>query len=117
MGSSTTTPRARITDSPWFWVYLYSTFGLVLLALFQPKFKSRQAAVERQYQGRQRAIEVQLGQEPTTEVSTSDNTIITLRPLFVVLGVVLVFAWTYLWWTHFRRRPLAVTSSTEKVET
>ena len=103
--SDTTDPRRRpISDSPWFWVYLFCTGGLIALVLMGNKFGARQAEIERQYQGRQRAMQNQVGQAPSTKMSTRDKTIITLRPLYLILGGALLVAWSLLWWTHFRRR-------------
>lgn len=98
-------PRRPITDSPWFWLYLFCTAGLVALVLAGRKFPARQAELERQYQGRQRAAQRALGQEPSTPISTPGQTIITLRPLYLVLGGALIAAWSILWWTHLRQRP------------
>lgn len=95
--------RKPITESPWYWFYLFATTGLIFLVVMSPKFASRQAQVERQNQGRNRAIQQQIGQTPTTEMSTSDKTLVTLRPLFWILGGVLVVAWALLWWSHFRQ--------------
>lgn len=104
--AQSTASRPPITDSPWFWVYLYAVAGLIALALMQPRFGSRQAEIERQYQGRQRAAEKKLGQPPTTPMSTRDNTIITLRPLYLILAGVFAVAWCVLWLRHFRRTPV-----------
>lgn len=99
---SVPTQRRSITDSPWFWVYLYCTFGLILLVLWQSKFQTRQAEIERQYQGRERMLESQSGQDPITPVSTSDSTIIGLQPLYIILGAILIAAWIHLWWRYLR---------------
>jgi hypothetical protein len=112
MSESSVPVRPPITDSPWFWVYLYSTAGLIALALMQPKFGGRQAEIERHYQGRQRAAEKKLGQEPATPLSTSEDTIITLRPLYLILAGVCAVAWCILWWRHFRKRPITADAQT-----
>lgn len=106
--TDSTASRPPITDSPWFWVYLYAVAGLIALALMQPRFGSRQAEIERHYQGRQRAAEKKLGQEPKTPLSTREDTIITLRPLYLILAGIFAVAWCILWWRHFRRRPGAI---------
>ena len=104
MSETTDFRRKPITDSPWFWVYMFSTAGLVALVLMNPKFGSRQAEIERKYQGRERALQNQMGQEPDTEMSTRDKTMIGLKPLYLALGGALIVAWTILWWNHFRPR-------------
>ncbi len=102
MSASQTSRRGPITDSPWFWFYLFATAGLIALVLMGPKFGKRQAEIERQYQGRERAMQKQLGQAPTEPLSDEGHTIYTLRPLYVGLGAVLIVAWVALWWRHFR---------------
>jgi hypothetical protein len=47
--SETAEPRTRITDSPWFWVYLFSTGAFAALMLMQTKYHNRQGHLERVY--------------------------------------------------------------------
>ena len=82
-----------ITDSPWFWAYLFATAALIALALIGPKFAARQAQIEREFQGRQRAAQNMRGQEPTGPLSTAERTLITLRPLFLGLAAITTIAW------------------------
>lgn len=100
--SSDPSERARLTDSPYYWTYLFCTVGLILLVFMGPKIRARQAQIEQKYQGRQRAIQHLQGVEPSTPVSSPDRTQIVLGPLFASLGVILCVAWIRLWWTHFR---------------
>lgn len=97
--------RRLLTDSPWFWLYVFCTAGLIALVLAQPRFAARQVEIERQYQGRDRAFQLQSGQPPATAMSTGHNTIITLTPLYVMLGAAVLVGWGILWWTRFRQRP------------
>jgi hypothetical protein len=90
-------PPRPLSDSPWFWVYLFATAGLIGLALIGPKFAARQANIERQFQGRQRAAQQAQGQEPTGELSTAERTLITLQPLFIALAAVTIIAWVVVW--------------------
>lgn len=103
--------RKSITESPWYWACLFCTAGLVALVLVGPKFEARQAQIERQYQGRERAAQQKAGQSPTTPMSTTGDTYISLRPLQVALAALLVASWPVLWWRHFRRRPEVVPTS------
>ncbi len=82
-----------MTDSPWFWAYLFTTAALIALALIGPKFAERQAQIEREFQGRQRAAQNTHGQEPTGRLSTAEQTLITLRPLFFGLAAITTIAW------------------------
>jgi hypothetical protein len=91
-----------ITDSPWFWAYLFGTAALVALALAGPKFGPRQAQIEREYQGRTRAAQNLSGVEPNLTMSTAERTLITLRPLFITLAAATCIAWGIFWWTRRR---------------
>jgi hypothetical protein len=82
-----------MTDSPWFWAYLFTTAALIALALIGPKFAARQAQIEREFQGRQRAAQSVHGQEPSGELSTAERTLISLRPLFFGLAAITTIAW------------------------
>ncbi len=92
-------PRPLV-DSPWFWAYLFSTAALVALALVGPKFGPRQAQIEREYQGRTRAAQNLNGVEPDLPLSSSTQTIVTLRPLFLGLAALTTIAWIAFWWTR-----------------
>ena len=97
--------RPPLSDSPWFWVYLFTTFALIVLMVMLPRVQDRQAQIERNAQGRQRAMERAAGQTPQTPLSTPEKTVIPLTPLFVILGAIWIVSWVMLL-RHFRRRPL-----------
>jgi hypothetical protein len=107
--------RSPITDSPWFWVYLFSTAALAALVLMTPKFSPRQAEIERQTQGRERAIQQQSGGQPRTSLSERDRTIISLRPLYWIFGGLLLVGWSLLWWRRWRRPTAVPRRATSKV--
>ena len=79
---------SAITDSPWFWVLLFSCVGLVAMELIDRKFSSRQAQLEKQYQGRQFArLEQGRGEgnsSPTVEFSQPKRLEVTLWPIKLV---------------------------------
>jgi len=97
-------PRKSVIHSPWYWVYLFATAALVALAVMGPKFSERQSQIERNYQGRLRANQQAQGESPHGKMSTPDDTIISLRPLYVGLGLVIIISWILIWRTHFRVR-------------
>ena len=92
-----------ITDSPWFWAYLFGAAALVALALVSPKFSRRQAHIEREFQGRQRAAQQLGGREPTVEMSSAEKTLITLRPLLFAFASITLLAWFVFWRTRVAR--------------
>jgi hypothetical protein len=97
--------KTIITDSPWYWVYVFSAAGLIALAIMGPKFESRQMQIERKSQARQRAAQQVAGEVPRTPLSTGETLVIRLWPLYSVLGLLLVFAVWNLW--RARMRPQA----------
>ena len=96
--------RRALTDSPWFWGHLFCVAGLIAIFLMQSKYGERQAQLERQFQGRQHAVQKPAGEESNLAYSDEENTLIKLGPLFWLLVAGVMGTWSGLWWTHFRRR-------------
>lgn len=94
--------NSAVTESPWFWAYLFGMFALVALSFAGPKFAARQAQLEQQFQGRERAMQIRSGEEPNIELSTPEETIITLWPLYAGLSAATVIAWVVFWITRRR---------------
>ena len=94
--------NSAVTESPWFWGYMFGMFALVALSFAGPKFAARQAQLEKQFQGRERALQIRRGEEPSIELSTTEDTIITLWPLYAGLSAATVVAWGVFWWTRRR---------------
>ncbi len=110
-------PRTPITDSPWFWVYLFGTAALIALALLTPKYGPRQAQLEREFQGRQRAAQNLNGREPSIALSSADRTLVSLRPLYFGLAAVTLVAWVVFWRKHVARQQLVASEGREPLET
>ena len=86
-------PPRPVTDSPWFWVCLFAAAALIGLAAISSKYAKRQAQIEREFQGRQRAAQNVQGQSPSVPLSTPDETIIPLWPLVLGLTALVPIAW------------------------
>jgi hypothetical protein len=93
--------RAPITDSPWFWLLVFSSMALVALLAIGGKYGQRQARMERQYQARERVATGARGEqaaavtEEGTErrpYATPDATLIPIWPLKVVFAVLALVA-------------------------
>jgi hypothetical protein len=95
---------APLTDSPWFWAYLFGTAALVALFLAGPRYHGRQGQLEREFSARQAAGQIVVG--PDGPVPPSEGpAIISLRPLCAMLAVLWTIAWGGLWYQRFRRSP------------
>lgn len=90
-------PPASITDSPWFWAYLFGAAGLIALFVAGNKFGPRQAQIEREFQARTRATQVLNGQQPSLQLSTPENTLITLQPLWFLIAALTIGGWLLYW--------------------
>lgn len=103
MSEHSSPQQEPITDSPWFWLYLFATVALILLIVFQGKLSIRQANIERQHQARQLANQSgEISIETPVTVSSPGNTVIGLNYLIAVLGVLVVIGWVRLWYVRFR---------------
>lgn len=98
-----TSQQEPITDSPWFWLYLFATAALILLIAFQGKLEIRQANIERQHQARQLAHPSdEIPNQSPVAVSSPGNTLIGRNYLVAVLGVLVAVGWIRLWYVRFR---------------
>lgn len=103
MSEHSTPQQEPITDSPWFWLYLFATFALILLIAFQWKLDVRQANIERQHQARQLANQPdEIATEEPVTVSSPGNTLIGWNYLVAVLAVLVAVGWVRLWYVRFR---------------
>ena len=93
--------KRRLTDSPWFWGYIFSTAALIGLALAAPKYRLRQTQLERRFLARQEGGQTIKGSDGATiEQPTGNNLILRLGPLFLIVGSLLVVAWSRFWWSR-----------------
>lgn len=98
-----------ISDSPWFWAYVFATGAVVALLLGTTRLNGRQEQIERQFLARQRAGQV-IGPAPTTASGhptqgtaalqagvdaelPEHETIISHAPLQILMTIVLCLAW------------------------
>ena len=96
-------PRS-ITESPWYWAYVFCTGGLIALVVMGPRYTQRQTQIEQNLQKRQWAAQHVAGQAQSDLLPGSEEMSITLWPLFVVLGSILAVAWIKLIRDHLKRR-------------
>lgn len=88
--------RGPITDSPLFWLMLFASVGLVMLAAVEPKFVKRQERIERMQQSRERAAEGtrSAGDKKAAEpvIRWQPDRPASLRPLMLFVAAILVAA-------------------------
>jgi hypothetical protein len=100
-------------------MYLFATGGLIALMLIGTKFNHRQAQIERELSARQRHGYILAGEQGPAEPPVAGSQAIQLRPLFVLLSLLIVGAWTAFWIQRVRQtdradeRPQAVDSLRE----
>ena len=95
----------KATDSPWFWVYLFSTFALVALVLMQPKFDQRQSTIERKWQAT-RIVNSQGVSDKTNQSSLEETPLQTnsITVLILILAATTVVGWIVFWRSHVQRQ-------------
>jgi hypothetical protein len=89
--------KPPITDSPWFWVLLFSAFALFMFWRFSGRYYDRQAQLERHFQAKDRVMNNDpvadrlhtkiLGRvdENRRRLATPDEPLIPVWPLIVLL--------------------------------
>ncbi|HEY2881086.1 MAG TPA: hypothetical protein VGJ15_01605 [Pirellulales bacterium] len=99
-------PQPPITDSPWFWVMLFSLFGIAAVATIGPKFEQREQGLETNFHGHERAA----GREAAPQVPDDApgelphwEPIFTVYPIVAVLGITAVVSMIAMVRLHKRR--------------
>ncbi|HZZ28354.1 MAG TPA: hypothetical protein VFE46_10170 [Pirellulales bacterium] len=106
-----------VTDSPWFWVMLFSLAGLAALFTIGPKFERREASIEEKFHARERglgreAIDAASGDAAPTATDAPANQqnsappwqpIFTLTPIAFVLAAIAIVAMFNVLRFHRRR--------------
>ena len=104
-------PKAPLTDSPWFWLFLFGLAGVAALVAITPKYLRRQARIEQQYYANREILRRQAqgpGQHGTAEVEPKlpparGELLVPLKPLLALL-VILLLAAVPVWVLARRRR-------------
>ena len=112
--SPSTLPPARLlTDSPWFWLLLFSTFALFAMVATGRKYALRQGGIETKFQNRQTALAWEGQQIDSPEAikqtrlprSPNDRVLaISLRPLFLGISVLVALGLMGLSFYQLRQR-------------
>lgn len=95
-GSTSADDRPSVADSPWLWIALFVCGALIALTLITSKFQQRQYQLERQYEARQAAGQ-SVRDEDASQATQSGQLVITLKPLFYFLVLVLLVLTIVFW--------------------
>src|SRR6266496_6379391 len=93
------------TESPWFWVLIFSLAALAAIATIGPKFERREEAIETKFHARERATGREAIDRPADEATPDGprwEPIFTLGPIAVVVAVVAAVAMVNLVRLHRR---------------
>ena len=96
--------RPKLTESIWFWGYLFSTAALITLFVMQSKISSRQNDEQRNFQARQQTYENVTRPDNPTNVTQKPAHTVTTTPLFVVIGITFSISWIMLCRQRFFKR-------------
>jgi hypothetical protein len=87
--------RAKLTDSPWFWIELFALVAMIGVIVISPKFLLRQGQLERRLEGRQHALERDGETLPeATQAAPLEERRNRVRtsPLLILLALVVIVA-------------------------
>lgn len=94
------------TESPWFWVLIFSLAALAAIATIGPKFERREEAIETKFHARERAVGREAIEKPAEDAAQDGpqwQPIFTLGPIAGVVALVAVVAMVNLVRLHRRR--------------
>lgn len=112
----TTSSRPPLSDSPWFWLYVFGTAGIVALLWMSPKFGARQSQLDRQFEGRRHVMSQPADVAAARPFSNPERRAASLRPLYWILLAALVAGWVALWWQRFRVPRLPASLASDSAE-
>jgi hypothetical protein len=94
------------TESPWFWLLIFSLAALAAIATIGPKFERREEAIETKFHARERAVGREAIERPADDAAQDApqwQPIFTLGPIAGVVALVAVVAMVNLVRLHRRR--------------
>jgi hypothetical protein len=88
-------PPASVTESPWFWVMLFSLAGLAAVFTVGPKFERRETGIEQNFHARERVLGREAFDKPSDDAAPQPapwRPIFTLGPIAAILICIAVIA-------------------------
>ena len=101
--------QKKLTESIWFWCYLFSTAGLISLVILQGKFDTRQDLEETNFRARMQTYKSTENQDTDTmvEADAPSEQLVTLTPLYILFGLTFSISWIVIWKQRILTRPKA----------
>ena len=100
--------QAKLSDSPWFWVYLFGAAALIAMFLIGNKADTVQAQRDGNFTRRQASLERQAGtavpQPAATEDDPQEERYVDFTVFYFIIGAITVFAWIMHWRQFLQRR-------------
>jgi|TARA_B100000519_G_scaffold185078_1_gene179949 hypothetical protein len=96
--------RKKLTESIWFWIYLFSTAGLISLVILQGKFDTRQDLEEINFRARMQTYEDSTATSLAVKTPSNEQ-IVTLTPLYILFGLIFAVSWIVLWKQRILSKP------------
>jgi hypothetical protein len=114
----TVAAHPKLTDSPWFWIYLFGTAALIAMFLIGQKadtvqaqrdgnFTRRQMSLERQAAGGKTASDAA---KPADQSAAAEPRYVDFNVFYAIIGAVTVFAWIMHWRQYLQRRSIPSSS-------
>lgn len=101
--------RPKLSDSPWFWVYLFGAAALIAMFLIGNKADTVQAQRDGNFTRRQTSLERQAGKivddsQSATDSEPAEQRYVDFKIFYGIIGVVTAFAWVMHWRQYLQRR-------------
>jgi hypothetical protein len=101
--------QPKLSDSPWFWVYLFGAAALIAMFLIGNKADTVQAQRDGNFTRRQTSLERQAGKtvadsRPVSDGEPAEQRYVDFKIFYGIIGVLTVFAWVMHWRQYLQRR-------------
>src|SRR5215471_16751815 len=91
MSNSDAPSSVPVTESPWFWIMLFSLAGLAALFTIGPKFEKREQGIEANFHARERGLGREAAEAPREDAPAQEpqwEPIFTIGPIAAVLAAI-----------------------------
>jgi len=101
--------RPKLSDSPWFCVYLFGAAALIAMFLIGNKADTVQAQRDGNFTRRQVSLERQAGKtitdpQPESDAEPAEARYVDFKIFYGIIGAVTVFAWIMHWRQYLQSR-------------